>query len=274
LKWVALMSQPTQAIILAAGSGSRLLPQTAHTPKCLTVIAGQPILRYQIAALRECGVEDIVIVVGYLAQCIRGYVDSSVTLVENRDYASTNSSYSLWLARKHMRNGFIHLNSDLLFEPDVLRSLLAAPDENAVIVDRRVRAGSDMMKAEMEGRRILRMGKRLAAGAAAEVVGPAKFSASGARLVVDRLTQLTAAADRNRWAYAVFGDLAPELALAGVDNPGCFWAEVDTVSDQRNAERRIPRSLVGLAARDAGAADSSEISPGSLVGDHLRTHAS
>ena len=67
------MPHITKAIILAAGPGSRLLPHTAHSPKCLTPINGQPILRYQIAALRECGVEDIVIVVGYLRDCIRDY---------------------------------------------------------------------------------------------------------------------------------------------------------------------------------------------------------
>ena len=261
-----------KAIILAAGAGSRLLPHTAHCPKCLTSIAGQPILRYQIAALRHCGIEDIVVVVGYLAHQIRDFVDSSVTLVENRDYASTNSSYSLWLARAHMRQGFVHLNSDLLFEPDGLRALLAAPDENAIIVDRRVRPGSDMMKAEMDGRRILRMGKRLKSGAA-EVVGPAKFGSSGAELVARRLAQLTAAADRNRWAYAVFGDLAPELALAGVDNPGCFWAEVDTVADKREADRSVPRSLVSLAAGDAAARPSAEVSSQS-AGAGFRTHAS
>ena len=81
------MPTSSKAIILAAGPGSRLLPHTAHSPKCLTPIAGQPILRYQLAALRQCGVDDIVIVVGYLSDRIRDYVDSSVTLVENRDYA-------------------------------------------------------------------------------------------------------------------------------------------------------------------------------------------
>ncbi len=79
-RWHQLMPHTPKAIILAAGSGSRLLPHTAHSPKCLTPINGQPILRYQIAALRECGIEDIVIVVGYLAHCIRDFVDSSVTL--------------------------------------------------------------------------------------------------------------------------------------------------------------------------------------------------
>jgi choline kinase len=237
------------AIILAAGPGSRLLPRTANTPKCLTPVAGQPILGYQLAALRECGVHDIVMVVGYRSDRIRTYVDRSVTLVENREFASTNSSYSLWLARQYLLGGFLHLNSDLIFDADLLRALLAAPDENAVIVDRHVRPGSDMMKAEMDGRHILRMGKQLTDHAAAEVVGPAKFGPAGAELVVRRLSQLTAAGDRSCWAYSVFGDLAPSLALAGVDNPGCFWAEVDTTADAADADRHIPRSLVQLAKR-------------------------
>ena len=173
-----------------------------------------------------------------------------------------------------MRQGFIHLNSDLLFEPELLRALLASPDENAVIVDRRVRAGSDMMKAQMDGARILRMGKQLTTDAAAEVVGPAKFGASGAELVVQRLVAAPSGGDRNRWAYGVFGDLAPQLAFAGVDNPGCFWAEVDTVADRRDAQHRIPRSLVDLAARDAGSHRPTTLSSQSEAADGFQNHVS
>jgi L-glutamine-phosphate cytidylyltransferase len=263
------------AIILAAGPGSRLLPRTADTPKCLTPVAGQPILGYQLAALRQCGVHDIVMVVGYRSDRIRAYVDPSVTLVDNHEFASTNSSYSLWLARKFLRGGFVHLNSDLIFEPDLLRALLATPDENAVVVDRDVRQGSDMMKAEMNGRHILRMGKQLTDNAAAEVVGPAKFGPAGAELVVRRLSQLTAVGDRGRWAYSVFGELAPTLPLAGVDNPGCFWAEVDTTADAVEADCRIPQSLVHLAKR--GVESRVALTRGSTAEntpDGFPTHAS
>ena len=252
------------AVILAAGPGNRLLPHTAHKPKCLTEVGGQPILTYQIAALRACDIRDIVIVVGYLAGQIRAHVEPSIALVENRDYATTNSSYSLWLARNYLRGGFIHLNSDLLFEPELLAELLAAPDENAVIVDRHVRAGSDMMKAEMDGRRILRMAKDLTAVASAEVVGPAKFGPRGAEMLIDRLTHLSDRGDRGQWAYSVFGDLAPALAFSGVDNPGRFWAEVDTAADAREADRRIPRSLVALASGDDSWGPSDDLSSRSV----------
>ena len=65
----------------------------------------------------------------------------------------------------------------------MLRTLLEAPEENGIIVDRRIRAGSDMMKCQMDGRRILQMGKQLTTDAAAEVVGPARFGAAGAALL-------------------------------------------------------------------------------------------
>jgi choline kinase len=242
-----------KALILAAGPGSRLLPLTLERPKCLLTIAGHSIVDYQIAALHDAGITDIGIVVGYLSELIKAHVTVPVTFIENRDYASTSSSYSLWLARDFIRDGFIHLNSDLIFHPKLLRALLHSPDPNAVVVDRRVDAGSDMLKAQMDGGRILSMSKRLdPALAAAEVVGPAKFGAAGARKIIERLGELVDRGQRGQWAYDVFGSLAGNLDFRGVDNPGCFWAEVDTHQDARLAKQRIPRSLVEfVAARPA-----------------------
>jgi choline kinase len=219
-------------------------------PKCLLKIGGHSIIDYQIAALREAGIEDIGIVVGYMSELIRNHLPDRVTLIENREFTSTSSSYSLWLAREFIQDGFIHLNSDLVFEPRLLHALLDAPDPNAVIVDRQVHTASDMMKAQMDGRQILKMNKRLAEDiAAAEVVGPAKFGASGARRIIEYLDELVRSNVRNRWAYDIFGSLAEDLGFAGVDNPGCFWAEIDTPSDAQTANKRIPRDLVEFVAR-------------------------
>ena len=173
-----------------------------------------------------------------------------------------------------MRHGFIHLNSDLLFEPELLRALLAAPDENAVIVDRHVSAGQRHDEGGDGRPRILRMGKQLTTDAAAEVVGPAKFGPSGAELLIDRLAELTAGGDRNRWAYSVFGDLAADLALAGVDNPGCFWAEVDTVADAaKRSAVSLGRSSTSPRARptDGSNGAQSRITSSRTAS---RTHAS
>jgi choline kinase len=137
----------------------------------------------------------------------------------------------------------------------MLRTLLTASEPNAVIVDRHVHAGSDMMKAQMAGRQIMRMSKQLAPEfAAAEVVGPAKFSAAGAQRIIQYLDEVIGSGERGRWAYDVFGTLAEELRFSGLDNPGCFWSEIDTPEDAERATQRMPRALVDFVAERAARA--------------------
>jgi L-glutamine-phosphate cytidylyltransferase len=238
-----------RAVILAAGLGSRLLPHTELRPKCLLKIGGHTILEYQIAALRQCGITDVAIVVGYQGDKIRAHLSTPVTFIENSEYASTGSSYSLWLTRDFIRDGFIYVNSDLIFHPRMLQILLDAPEPDGIIVDRHLNLTGDMQKAQMDGARILRMSKSMPAEmAAAEVVGPAKFCADGARELVACLDRLVSAGERSRWAYEAFGEVASRRPFIGIDNPGCFWAEVDTPADLIEASQRIPSHFIEFRA--------------------------
>src|SRR5262249_28761885 len=88
-----------KAVILAAGSATRLRPLTEHRPKCLLEVAGQPILKRLLDQLAALGVDGAVIVLGYRGDQIRDAIAVwqpalAVTFVENREYASTNNGYS------------------------------------------------------------------------------------------------------------------------------------------------------------------------------------
>ena len=54
-----------KAIILSAGEGTRMRPLTLTKPKTMLPVAGKPIIQYNIEALRDCGVKDILLIVGY-----------------------------------------------------------------------------------------------------------------------------------------------------------------------------------------------------------------
>jgi L-glutamine-phosphate cytidylyltransferase len=238
-----------KAVILAAGLGSRLLPHTELRPKCLLKIGGHTILEYQVAALRQCGITDMGIVLGYQGEKIRAHLNTPVTYFENTEYASTGSSYSLWIARDFIRDGFVYVNSDLIFHPRMLQMLLDTPEPDGIIIDRDVDLTGDMQKAHMDGARILRMSKSMPAEtAAAEVVGPAKFSADGARELVAYLDDLVNSGERTRWAYEAFAEVAARRPFVGIDNPGCFWAEVDTPGDLIEASQRIPSHFIEFRA--------------------------
>lgn len=89
-----------RAILLAAGMGTRLRPLTLTTPKSLTVVNGKPMLEQQIEFLREVGVEEIIVVTGYLAEKFAYLTDKyGVKLVHNDLYDVYNNIYTMYLVR-------------------------------------------------------------------------------------------------------------------------------------------------------------------------------
>lgn len=170
-----------KAIILIAGKGGRLGTLTDDRPKCLVEVGGRPILDYQLDALRMAGVTELVLVVGYLQEAIRNHVSAypefSVTFIENSEYATTNTVYSLWMARHEMSGDFLYFNGDVLFPGELVQRLIASPAENALAVERK-RCGDEEVKVVLAGTRITSIGKDLDHDLSfGEFIGVAKFSA-------------------------------------------------------------------------------------------------
>lgn len=128
-----------KAIILAAGTGSRMEPFTQHTPKCLVPINGVTILNNMLAHLSDSGVEETVIIVGHLKERIYDTIGTSfngmkVSYVESDRYATTNNIYSLWLAREHLTEDIVLLESDVFFERLLLNHIFANGNRNVAAV--------------------------------------------------------------------------------------------------------------------------------------------
>jgi L-glutamine-phosphate cytidylyltransferase len=124
----------TSAVILAAGRGSRLGEITRDQPKCLTPLAGRPLLEWQLAALRAAGVERIAIVTGYLAERLQPF---GSTLFHNARWADTNMVASLVCAAEWLEAGTTVVSySDIVYGPAVVRKLMAARDDVAISYDR------------------------------------------------------------------------------------------------------------------------------------------
>ncbi|WP_398453323.1 sugar phosphate nucleotidyltransferase [Sphingobacterium thalpophilum] len=99
----------TNAIILAAGKGVRMLPLTENTPKPLLSVLGERIIERQIRFLKEAGIENITIVTGYLNEKFLYLKDKycNIDIVVNDLYESSNNFYSLFLVRDKLENTWI-----------------------------------------------------------------------------------------------------------------------------------------------------------------------
>ena len=101
------------AIILAAGEGTRLKPLTENKPKGLVSLFGKSIIERQIEIFRACNITDISIVTGYLNEMIQ-FPD--ITYFENTKYDTTNMIESLFCAKEKLMESTIISYGDIIYE--------------------------------------------------------------------------------------------------------------------------------------------------------------
>lgn len=101
------------AVILAAGLSSRFAPISYEKPKGVLKVRGEVLIERQIEQLREAGIEDITVVVGYKKEYFF-YLRKKygVTLVNNDEYASRNNNGSLWHVRERLGNTYVCSSDD------------------------------------------------------------------------------------------------------------------------------------------------------------------
>jgi len=228
-----------QAVILAAGLGRRIRSISSSVPKCLIEVNGKKILQHQLDILRSRGIQDIVIVVGYLKEKIKVLLGDTVGYVENAIYKESNSSYSLWLARDRLVEDFIYLNADLIFDGAILKKLLDHPAENAMAIDSsRIKFEDDMFKVRLNKDRVIGLNKRLdARKAIASAPGPVKFSQRGRDILFQELDEIIGQGDKSQWCYSIFSRVAERIELKGIDIAGLSWMEIDTDEDLERASK-------------------------------------
>jgi L-glutamine-phosphate cytidylyltransferase len=245
----------TKAIIVAAGRGRRLGPETDELPKCMVRIGGRPILHRQVEALGAAGADDFVVVRGYLGERIAAPA-ARLRFVENPGWAENNILASLLYATDEMTGGFLFSYSDIVFATEHARRVAAAPGTVALVIDRRWRdayvgrelhpvSEAELARVEQtpDGPRVTRVGKGLVAPeeAAGEFIGLARFAPDGAaalqevwREAMERGLEVPfGAAATLRNAY--LSDALNALADRGVPLHPVFidggWREIDTEED-------------------------------------------
>lgn len=105
------------AVILAAGLSSRFAPISYEKPKGVLRVRGEVLIERQIEQLREAGITDITVVVGYKKEYFF-YLRKKygVTLVNNDEYASRNNNGSLWRVRGCLGNTYVCSSDDYFIQ--------------------------------------------------------------------------------------------------------------------------------------------------------------
>lgn len=119
------------AIIMAAGTASRFAPLSFERPKALIEVREEILIERQIRQLREAGVDEIIIVTGYMADQFEYLKEKyGVVLVYNPDFLTRNNNASIYVAREYLKNSYICSSDNYFlnnpFEKEVNESYYSA----------------------------------------------------------------------------------------------------------------------------------------------------
>ena len=243
-----------KAIILAANDNTRLRPLNLRKPGALIKINGIPLLEHQIRGYRRAGVEtaSISVVSGYQHSQVKRYLmreHPDIRLVQNPDYRSTSTLYSLDLAFRSTEprtdeEGFFISSGACVYDDEAIECVSRVSGGAIAVDSSRYEAASPTVIAE-DGN-VVRIGTHIPEHAATAVVtGLCKLDAHAVTALSDIAAERTAKKRDSPMAVAL-GDLIHRAQMTLVDIAGTKWAALHTMEDVQTADKRFSRfSLSG-----------------------------
>jgi len=250
---LTIYNRITTALLLAAGTGSRLRPLTLDAPKCLTEVSGEHILGRLLDTLRVQGIKRLVVVTGYLDRCVREYLeenaaDMQLEYVFNPVYKTTNNIYSLWLAKKAIEEPFVLIESDLVFEASMLESMLL-PDRIAVSNILPWMNGTMVELNANKAVKAFHVSHDVDDERRYKTVNICSLSSQSWQRVIAHLDRYIEDGRVNEYYETVFADMVADGSLefdAVLFNEN-KWYEIDAMEDLHQAELMFPRApVIGL----------------------------
>lgn len=232
------------ALLLAAGTGSRLYPLTQNSPKCLTKVNEISILERLITSLNQHGFERLVVVTGHLENRIRKFLGNragniTIEYVYSPSYKTTNNIYSLWMAREIINEPFLLIESDLVFDPSLLTDMLY-PDRIAIARMQPWLNGSTVTINQFNKVKAFHSdAANPSSQTRYKTVNIYSLSLSSWYGIIERLNQYILAGRVNNYYEVVFARMVAEkcLSFQAVFFDSKPWYEIDTIEDLASAER-------------------------------------
>ncbi|MBF0382871.1 MAG: phosphocholine cytidylyltransferase family protein [Magnetococcales bacterium] len=239
-----------QAIILAAGMGTRLKAFGKHTPKGFLRLGERPIIEESLEKLWRVGIERVVVVTGHLNEFYDNLAAESggrVETVFNPLYAESGSMYSLFLAREKISQDFLLLESDLIYEQRALEEAIHFSQDHCILLSGPTNAGDEVYVTGHNGG-ITGMSKEPVnlQGVVGELVGISKISNMLFK------SMLTSAQKRfeNTLQVAYETDCLVDVAAKKTVHyhmiSDLLWTEIDDESHLQRASSQIYPAILGL----------------------------
>ncbi len=259
-----------KAIILAAGVGRRLYGDNhEQPPKVLLRFDGKTLLERHIENLRDNGVDELVLVLGYRRDEILGEVKA----IAGADYVRAifnphflkGSVVSLWSAREVLRcgDGVLFMDADVLYHPALIRRLINSPHENCFLLDHEIENGEEPVKLCIRDGKPVDFGKKVTGDFDLLGEWPGFLKMSPA--IGERLAAATESFVEQARMELIYEEAMRKVLVS--ETPGTFgyedisdlpWIEIDFPADLMRAQKHILPRISRATGMDSGDEDAVE----------------
>ncbi len=237
-----------QAIIMAAGKGSRLVALTNGNPKSFVEIKGKKLIEYNLDALNSYGVDEIIIVVGYKDTAFAELTKNmkNVRLVYNPFYEMMNVLGSFFFGMEYLHDDFLYLHADTLCEKSVFDRLVKFEADVNLPIDYKP-CDEEAMKIRTEDGKLVEISKQVDLDKSeGEFIGIASIKKN----VIESLKQKTKDLLRQKEFMCYFEAAIQKLIdeenfdIKPFSIQKAFWAEIDFEEDYKKACANMPQSML------------------------------
>lgn len=220
------------AIILAAGMGTRLRPLTNDRPKCLVAVNGVPMVERQIQFLKEKGIDDITLISGYKAESLEYLKDRyGVDIVFNDRYDTCNNINSLYIVKERFRDTYV-LEGDVYMDKNVLLSEVS----QSTYFARKKKYENEWGLEVDENNRLMKI--NIGAGDGFLMSGISYWKKEDCQKIISHMEEVYATKDyTNLYWDSMVLDIYPDLDIHVREIEGIY--EIDTPEELKEVERKI-----------------------------------
>jgi choline kinase len=227
-----------QAIIMAAGFGSRIAKITNNLPKSFLEINGEKLIERAIRLLRERNITDITVVTGYKSELFIELLDDNIRFVNNPLYFCTNVLGSFACGMNNLSDDFVFIHADTIFDETILDELIASQVSDIVLpVDYKKCVEEEMKVTTIDGCiNVIHKSIDLSV-AEGEFIGIAKVN----KEILEQLKaavveELKANANHNEYFEAAIQNLVDKgQKVKTIATNGRPWIEIDFPEDYETA---------------------------------------
>jgi choline kinase len=236
-----------KAIVLTAGIGSRISKLTKLIPKSMIKINDKFIFEYILENLKKANVKDVIFVVGYKANLLKPKLKKkceelglNLKIVVSDKYKTTNTMYSLWLAKNYLKCDFIFLHGDLIFSYKMLNEFINYSHKDSILMDKNQPTDwDDAMKVISNGKLLRYMSKTITTHEMDGVaIGMYKFSKKGSVILFKTIKNLIKKGSVKNWVSDALNIMSKNFKI-NIQSTKYVWSDVDNLIDLKSAKKII-----------------------------------